>query len=79
MMLSKLISILSICSFEVKTDILTLMSKGLSLSQHKAMCENVISMHKGHVDKAKAGRFKDGRQQWVGQGARWGGNGVNCP
>ena len=36
------------------------------------------SMHKGHMDKAKGGGFKGGRQGWVEQGAWWGENGDNC-
>ena len=27
------------------------------------------NMYKGHMDKTKGGRFKGGRQGWVGQGA----------
>ena len=34
--------------------------------------------YKGHMDKAKGGRFKGGRWGWVGRGAWWGENGDNC-
>ena len=30
-------------------------------------------MHAGHMNKAKGGRFKGGRQGWVGQGRDGGG------
>ena len=39
------------------------------------------SMYKGHMDKAKWGRFQGGTQEWVGWGrrcARCGKNGDNC-
>ena len=36
------------------------------------------NMYKGHMDKAKGGGFKGGRQGWVERGVWWGENGDNC-
>ena len=38
----------------------------------------IKDMYKGHMDKAKRGRFEGGRQEWVGLEAWWGENGDNC-
>ena len=37
-----------------------------------------MNMYKGHMDKAKVGRFMGGRRGWVGWGMEGGENGDNC-
>ena len=39
---------------------------------------SIKEMYKGHMDKAKVGRFEGGTWGWVGGGKWWGENGDNC-